>query len=333
MTTAQANALDELFKIAVYTENASAAYAAFRTAFGLSGGSTAQYTVTYALSNATSSNSAASAAAGASYSATISAADGYAIEIVTVTMGGVDITATAYTGGVITINNVTGNIVITAVAKASSGANLVTDGLQGFFDFRTAEYDNDGTGGKTTITAMQGTGVLFAWAKNGISQQGAKGLTMSNARSYMYDPAGGTNAADYSGAMTITTLGYADVAVMGYNAKNISPFWAYRPQYKTTTATGMATEKAGNSSKAGYCYCVYRVDGNDLKLVMNDEETTYTGEDIDGFAQWDATVKIGLARQTDAGMSIVAAAIYNRALTDVELTEMRAYMQTMEVSE
>lgn len=38
LTTAQINALDGLFKIAVYTEDASGAYAAFLSAFGLSGG-------------------------------------------------------------------------------------------------------------------------------------------------------------------------------------------------------------------------------------------------------------------------------------------------------
>lgn len=38
LTTAQINALDGLFKIAAYTEDARAAYAAFQSAFGLSGG-------------------------------------------------------------------------------------------------------------------------------------------------------------------------------------------------------------------------------------------------------------------------------------------------------
>lgn len=82
------------------------------------GEDTATYTITNALTNVTNSNSAASVAAGASYAATLTAAEGYALGAVSVTMGGEDITGTAYTGGSITIGAVTGNVVITATATA-----------------------------------------------------------------------------------------------------------------------------------------------------------------------------------------------------------------------
>ena len=58
----------------------------------------ATYTITNTLTNVTNSNSAASVAAGASYAATLTAAEGYALGAVSVTMGGEDITDTAYTG-------------------------------------------------------------------------------------------------------------------------------------------------------------------------------------------------------------------------------------------
>ena len=74
------------------------------------------YTVTNNLTNATNSNNAAQVAAHDSYSATISAAQGYSLQSITVEMGGVDVTAYVVAGGVITIADVTGNIVITAVA-------------------------------------------------------------------------------------------------------------------------------------------------------------------------------------------------------------------------
>ena len=72
------------------------------------------YTVTNTLTNCTNSNSATKAVQGGSYSATISANSGYTLKSVTVTMGGQSV---AVSGGTINIANVTGNIVITAVAE------------------------------------------------------------------------------------------------------------------------------------------------------------------------------------------------------------------------
>ena len=78
------------------------------------------YTITKNLTNCTISNSASSIAQNASYSATISANSGYTLSTVTVTMGGTNITSTAYSNGNISISSVTGNIVITANATQQS---------------------------------------------------------------------------------------------------------------------------------------------------------------------------------------------------------------------
>lgn len=75
------------------------------------------YSVTNTLTNCTTNNSATKAVQGGSYSATITAKSGYELSSVKVTMGGTDISSTAVSGGKITIANVTGNIVITAVAE------------------------------------------------------------------------------------------------------------------------------------------------------------------------------------------------------------------------
>ncbi len=75
------------------------------------------YNVTYNLTQVTSSNTAAEVVEGNAFTATLTASAGYVLDTVTVTMGGVDITETAYAGGVVTIENVTGHIVITAVAE------------------------------------------------------------------------------------------------------------------------------------------------------------------------------------------------------------------------
>lgn len=76
-----------------------------------------QYNITNNLTSVTNSNTATTIYGGESYSATLTASySDYIITTVTVTMGGTDITSTAYSSGTISIANVTGNIVITAVA-------------------------------------------------------------------------------------------------------------------------------------------------------------------------------------------------------------------------
>lgn len=75
------------------------------------------YTITNTLTNCSNSNSATTITEGSAYNATITANDGYTLDSVAVTMGGVDITHTFDDLGTINIGTVTGNIVITAVAS------------------------------------------------------------------------------------------------------------------------------------------------------------------------------------------------------------------------
>ena len=84
----------------------------------ISYGATVYHSITNALTNVTTNNAAVSAEDGTAYSATIAAANGYTMGSVIVTMGGTDITATAYNAdtGVISIAAVTGDVVITANA-------------------------------------------------------------------------------------------------------------------------------------------------------------------------------------------------------------------------
>lgn len=87
---------------------------------------TVYYSITNSLSNVASDNSTLSVEEGAVYTATLTAADGYDMDTVTVTMGGEDVTASVVSEGVITIAAVTGNVVITATAiKQTSYTNQV----------------------------------------------------------------------------------------------------------------------------------------------------------------------------------------------------------------
>lgn len=76
--------------------------------------------ITNNLTNVKSSNVATAIDRGSAYNATLTANTGYTLTggTVKVTMGGTDITSSAYSGGNVSISNVTGNIVITATAVA-----------------------------------------------------------------------------------------------------------------------------------------------------------------------------------------------------------------------
>lgn len=78
------------------------------------------YIITNNLTNCTTNNNANSISANSSYSATITANDNYTLNSITVTMGENDITSSAVSGSSISINSVTGDVVITANATATA---------------------------------------------------------------------------------------------------------------------------------------------------------------------------------------------------------------------
>lgn len=94
------------------------------------------YTVTNNLTNISSTNAMSQVNEGTSYTATLSTTQsGYTVGTVTVTMGGSDITSTAYdqNSKTITIASVTGNIIITATAE-ETGLNGNLMPTVGWFD-------------------------------------------------------------------------------------------------------------------------------------------------------------------------------------------------------
>lgn len=85
------------------------------------------YTVTYNLTKCESNNTATVVVEGGKYTATITPITDANMDSVIVTMGGADITSTAYADGTITIESVTGDIVITAVASVPLWSETVSD--------------------------------------------------------------------------------------------------------------------------------------------------------------------------------------------------------------
>lgn len=149
-------------EIAKGSNTITVSYGGMTTTFTVTGVVT--YTITNSLTNVTTNNSITSATEGTSYTATLTADDGYDLDSVTVTMGGVDVTATAYVDGVITISSVTGNVVITATATAQSSGEPVLVASWDFTKATTPLVDTVG-GVEASVTAgtcTEGTGITFA---------------------------------------------------------------------------------------------------------------------------------------------------------------------------
>lgn len=103
-----------LFRACVYTSNMSPTIDALEASFQTGGG--IYCTVFSRLLNVTIDNDASTVERGSAYTATLTAAEGYELRVVTVTMGGTDVTAQVYAEGVIHIPEVTGNVEIIAAA-------------------------------------------------------------------------------------------------------------------------------------------------------------------------------------------------------------------------
>lgn len=115
------------------------------------------YAVNNNLTHATISNTSGKVEIGGSYSATITPDDGYTLSgaEVSVTMGGVDITTTAYSGGVITIESVTGPVVISVVAKEIPSYS-VTNNLTGVTTDSTVVKVTEGGSYTANLTVEDG---------------------------------------------------------------------------------------------------------------------------------------------------------------------------------
>lgn len=109
----------------IYCHNFGAGYD--RTInYGDNGDVLVNYSITNNLTNVLTNNTATTLQSGSAYTANLTAKDGYVLDTVTVTMGGVDITDITYANGQIIISKVSGNIVITATATSTSSGDETT---------------------------------------------------------------------------------------------------------------------------------------------------------------------------------------------------------------
>lgn len=108
--------------------------------------------ITKNLTGCTISNAASQVDYGEAYTATITPESGKNLDSIVVTMGGVDITSTAVSGGVISIPKVTGEVTITAAASAPSVTYTITRNLTNCASSNTADSIAEGAAYTTTLS-------------------------------------------------------------------------------------------------------------------------------------------------------------------------------------
>ena len=148
----------------------------------ISYGSKIYHSINNTLSHVVTDNEAASIEDGAAYTATLTADTGYTLGTVTVTMGGTDITSTAYSNGNISIASVTGDIVITAVAtKIVSYTNQVpisTDADGNVYNGTGYKdgYRINSSGAEAALSGFTATGFI-PFTKGQTIRIGGEGIT------------------------------------------------------------------------------------------------------------------------------------------------------------
>lgn len=189
------------------------AEAALKTKLGL-----VLYSVTQTLSNVSSSFTRESIEKGETLEAALTAADGYAFDSVTVTMGGNDITSEVYdsTAHAISIEGVNGEVAITATAVLLTGAVAVTsdfdmDNVSAYYQYVDATGEgNTGSMNGTAVTARSGSTVTMVFSVENTgsisvylgSATGSPLFTESDVAHVSFDTPG---TAGFNGTVTFTT--------------------------------------------------------------------------------------------------------------------------------
>lgn len=166
------------------------------------------YQILNTLVNVTNSNSATSIASESAYSATLSIESGYTWGTVTITMGGVDITSTAYNSSthVISIASVTGDLVITASATAPVTTYTITNALSNVTNSNASASIQSGSAYSATLTPDTGYNIYSVTITMG-------GVDVT---STVYSN-GEINIASVTGDIVITAVASSEKGILLYN--------------------------------------------------------------------------------------------------------------------
>lgn len=321
-----------ILKNAVYTVNQKANIEALENALSTQNTPTDAWSIVQNLTYATSTNTAFSVKKGESYTTTIVPNKNYTINSVTVVMGGVDITNTAYNDGVITINSVTGNVTITAIAKKNSGALLPSDGLLANFDFRNKEmtsYNLSGWGNVYKCDDETGNYFTFGGSAKTASQGGIGQYLFRDIRKKDNESKSVDLGTDFTIAMYSTEVPNILNSTKKSNVSTGKIILATR-YINTSASEVVAGQTEPGISRDTYMSLIIIVSANVIKMYVDGTLLkTYNGNEITDFKKWKSTP---VQPKTVYNMGTIAAAVmYNKALSDNDVTELHAYFKALEV--
>lgn len=321
-----------ILKNAVYTVNQKTNIEALENALSTQNTPTDAWSIVQNLTYVTSTNTAFNVKKGESYTTTIVPNKNYTINSVTVVMGGVDITNTAYNNGVITINSVTGNVTITAIAKKNSGALLPSDGLLANFDFRNKEmtsYNLSGWGNVYKCDDETGNYFTFGGSAKTASQGGIGQYLFRDVRKKDNESKSVELGTDFTIAMYSTEVPNILNSTKKSNVSTGKIILA--PRYINTSASEVvAGQTEPGISRDTYMSLIITVSANVIKMYVDGTLLkTYNGNEITDFKKWKSTP---VQPTTVYNMGTIAAAVmYNKALSDNDVTELHAYFKALEV--
>lgn len=326
------NLLIAILKNAVYTVNQKANIEALENALSTQNTPTDAWSIVQNLTYVTSTNTAFNVKRGEPYTTTIVPNTNYKINSVTVIMGGVDITNTAYNNGVITINSVTGNVIITAIAKENSGALLPSDGLLANFDFRNKEmtsYNLSGWGNVYKCDDETGNYFTFGGSAKTASQGGIGQYLFRDVRKKDNESKLVDLGTDFTIAMYSTEVPNILNSTKKSNVSTGKIILA--PRYINTSATEVTIKEfTPDITRNEYMSLTITVSANVIKMYVDGTLLkTYNGNEITDFKKWKSTP---VQPTTIYNMGTIAAAVmYNKALSDNDVTEIHAYFKSLEV--
>lgn len=213
---------------------------------------------------------------------------------------------------------------------------LITDGLVNYFDFRSCEYNNNGAGGSTIISASQGDGSLFCWSTGKVTSQDENGAKIDASLFYNPTTVGTTNGKLTSSYTVIMKCNMLELGNPLFNTNFASlsnaALISYKPQYELLDGSKKNIgERNMGVRSAGYRTLSIVVD-NELKTCkLYDGETlldTQDGSSIDNFSIWSSSVSFKIINGNGYFCQI---AIYDKVLSEIEIVEMNDYLKTLEV--
>ena len=231
----------------------------------------------------------------------------------------------------------TTTITVTGIAESGGGdttAELPTDGLVAYFDFRNTTPEINTKQGLTKFNTNQGNGCLFSWSASTFTSSDNYGVKRM-ARSFMFDKDGGTNQSELGTSFSVLCKGYD--LINGFYAwgdhvrgSNVAAFTS-APKYNTSSSQ-VQVDSVGFGNKQEKCYIdlYFVVDGSLFKLYFNGELVkSYNGTNYEDFVSWYSKVSTIVFGDSNYQTAL---AIYEKALSEVEITEAKAFLKTLEVA-